>query len=609
MGFALEESERIEDDYTLLDTARKIHGRLKTMLPVKVYSSVARVNHNFYITPNLEIAVPSIKILYQKDIKDSNLIRNVLTGGVTHEDGHAYLFPFMTRMNITYAIIHGYVKSRGLEWNEGLFHTVENIVSDVFNELIIYKNKIAGWNALPELRHHYIFKHNQNVENSLSNPILQLLYVHSKVFSSIYHGKLNEPRVPMPKTLAEHLYNMLSEVADQMSVEVHTVAVNSGGLKSLLAPLVFAYDMYDVVDKVYDIISKRKVEESDLISLRNYLLPQVHAHSNDLAYWCYYTMLAALYRYALEHPDSTEPCTGMTPDKPVRPEAPAPDILEKIFKSMGTTNILDPDLADYAAKRLISAALMVSKTEFETVMTSGMTKVPWYRRPRGKIDPRSLAMESVLDWKVTVKTQVPEERKKTTQVAGVPDNITIVLDESGSTSSECTVISPIVGVETKVFDVERVTTMAMLYNVSLVDSKVPANLIRFSNVPVVEQGTVASIYDRLKNIKGAELQMGSTEIIAAVKKALELHKDGRTNYFILVTDMVISQSEALEIKNMIFNHLRRSPVLVVAVNADAPEPLLELNRYRNVAVVGVKTLSDYPSLESAVVKLGRLIYE
>lgn len=603
-----DEDERIEDDYTLLEVARDMHAKLKALLPVKVYSKVTKVDHNFYITPNLEIAVPSVKVLFKRDIRGAQLIRNVLAGGIVHEDGHAYLFPFMTRMNITYAIVHGYVKSRNVEWDEKLFQAVENIVSDIFNELIMYYSKIPGWNNLPETRYHYVYKDMQHGGEEVSNPLSELLYVHSKVFSSIYLGKLREPVVPSPSTLGEHIYNILSNVAKHLDIESHAVSVNSGGLKSALAPLVFRYDMYDVVDKVYDTIEKATTGGSvDLLVLKKYLVDEAPSRGNAGVYWAYYTVLSALYRYAVEHPDVCKECNRYIFDLPLRPSAPSPDIMDKIIKAFHGTDILDPKLADYAARHLISTVLMVSRTEIETVMTTGVTKVPWYRRPRGKIDPRSLASDNILDWKVTVKTAVPESRRKAVQVKGVPDNITIIVDESGSTSAECTVISPIVGVETKVFDVERVTAMAMLYNVLRVRPDVPVNLVRFSDSPVVESGTAASIYDRLMNIRGSELQMGGTAIVSAVQKALELHRDGRTNYFILLTDMEIPYSDAEKIKKMVFRSLRLSPVLVVATNANAPKPLLELNKYENVAVVGVKTLNDYPLLEKAIYKLGKLI--
>lgn len=604
-----ENRDRIDDDYTLLEVARDIHSRMKPLMPTSVYSKVARVDYNFYITPRLEIAVPSVKVLFQKDIREPSLIRNILTGGLAHEDGHAYLFPFMTRMNLTYAVIHGYVKSRNVKWDEGVFHTVENMVSDVFNELIIYYNKVPGWDKLPELRYHYIFK---NVKEAPPDPVSELLYVHSKVFASMYNNKLSSPRVPSPRTIGENLYNILSEAARMLNVDSHVVSVNSGGLKSEIAPLVFQYDMYSNVDYVYDLIEKSiSTKNVRTTELWRALLNDEIPYGNRKVYWAYYTTLTALYRYVIEHPQETN-CkniddmnvdTGAT-----RPSSPAPDVLDKILRNMNISDILSPELADYAARRLISAVLSVSKEEIESVMTTSTTKAPWYRRPRGKIDPRSLVYDNVMDWKVVVKSQVPDYKKKTVSIAGVPDSITIIIDESGSTSSESTVLSPVVGIETYVYDVERVTAMALLYNVLRFSNDVKTNLVRFSSSVRVEPGTVASIYDRLKNITGSELEMGGTNITGAVEKALEIHKDGRTNYFILLTDMEISWTEAEKIYNDMISRLRLSPVLVVAANANVPEPLARLNRFPNSAAVSVRTIADYPSLEEAIFKLAKLMH-
>ena len=615
---------RLTDDYDVLHFARELNSKLKASdwFFSLVYSEVDRVDEGFYITPNLKIAVASLRHIKENEIPD-DVLEDIYYAALSHENAHAIAFPFMTRINLTYAVVHGYCKERGVKFDTGVFNTVENIVSDIFNELVIYTHKLEGYKQLPKLRYYYIYRPSRDsIAKKLSNraklekdPVEALFTTHNVVFTSVFQGRLKSPRVPKPAWLSEHIYNVMYKTAKAFRVRNHIELLVGGGFSSVISTLVGYYDLYSAVDKLYKEISRRiengkvRLDENEFLPIERII---VNANLADVhgQYWSYYLILITLYRYTIEHPENARnlmKCRNVDSGES-RPAPPSPDVLDDILNQLrGGREILSPKMADFVARRLLSTALLTSKTTFETVQRSGTIKVPWYRRPRGKIDPLSLLKPSVLDWRVQVSYSVPEYRRSKSLSVSVPDQITAIIDESGSTSSVTSILSPIVGIDITVFDVERTTIMSLLYNVLRFSDRPKTTLIRFSSDVIVEEGTVRDIYERLMNIQSSEVTWGSTEIELAVSKGVEVHRDKPTNYFLLATDMEITESQARAIKRVILSEIRRSPVLVLAVNSDVPSTLTSLNRYPNIAVVSVKSMADYPKLEEAIKKLARLL--
>ena len=618
-----ERRRRFQDDYDILQFSKELNNRLKTSdwFFSLVYSDVNKVDEGFYITPRLEIAVASLKHVRERNIPD-HALENIYYGALSHENAHAIAFPFMTRMNLTYAVVHGYCKERGIKFNSGVFNEVENIISDIFNELVIYTHKIEGYKQLPELRYYYIYLPSRDkISEYLADrqklekdPVNAVFTTHNVVFASLYKGKLRSPRIPRPGWLSEHLYNTMYRTAKAFKVREHIEALLGGGFTNIISSLVNYYDMYSAIDELYSEIKRIiktgnvRMSSDDFWKMERII---VNNRLDDVSgqYWSYFTLLTALYRYTIEHPESLNRLKS-NPNIDCgrhRPAPPSPDVLDSILSQLRGGDILTPELAEYVAKRLISSALLTSKASFEIVHKSGTIKVPWYRRPRGKIDPLSLLKPSILDWKVQVSYSVPEYRKTKSTAVGVPDKITVIIDESGSTGTPTSILSPLVGIDTTVFDVERTTIMSLLYNVLQYTDKTRTTLIRFSTTSIVEEGSVREIYERLKHIQTGEIMWGSTEIEDAVRRGVELHKDKPTNYFLLATDMQIDDSQARGIKDIILSEIRRSPILILGVNADIPPVLASLNRYPNIAVVSVKSMVDYPKLEEAIRKLAKLL--
>ncbi|MEM4818915.1 MAG: hypothetical protein QXQ91_01195 [Nanopusillaceae archaeon] len=596
----------IEDDIDLLNASRRLHEEVKKQYPAVLHTEVAKVNSNFYITPRLEIAVPSLRVLRSRGIEAEEDVVSVIEGGLIHEDAHAYLFPFMTRMNLTYAIVYGYAKTRGFEWNRQLFNIVENVVSDVFNELILYRLNLGrARRKLPFLRSRYV-KAPEDADElaqlGVYDPIGGLLRAHNAVFSGIDRGDLREPVVEKPEFIHEQLYNVLSEVAGLLSVEDHVVGLNTGMFTSIVSPLITSYDVYEAADRLYEAIKASGGKPVDIASV---LKGGRELEGNAKVYWTYYAVLSALYRYAVENiAEALQRLADETVDQPLRPEAPPPDGLEKILNALRSeAALLDPETIDYVARLLLSSALMTARegpVEYEE--TTVHVKLPWYRRPRGRLDPKSLVHESPLEWKVVAKARVPGAAKATRTIS-VPDTVTIVIDESGSTSVFTSVLAPLVGVDTSVFDVERATAMSLLYNVMRYSEETAVNLVRFSTSVHVEKGTVREMYERLKRITSSELEWMGTNIVEAVEAAASIHRDSRVNYFVLITDMAIGEDDERRLHTLFTEKLKLSPLLIVSISEKQPEILSDLNRYSNVAVVNVATHRDYPKLEKAIAKL------
>ena len=617
--------KKLSDDYDVLLFAKNLDAKLKAndWFFSRVYSEVNRVDNGFYITQDLKIAVASIRHLKERGVPyDLNVLEDIYYGGLSHENSHAIVFPFMTRMNLTYAVVYGYCKDRGIKFSQGVFNTIENIFSDIFNELIIYTHKLEGYKELPVLRYYYVFQPAKDVYEKTPrqklerNPVNAVFATHNIVFASIHMGKVRAPKVPSPQWLSEHIYNAMYEAADAFRLREHIEVLLSGDFTNVIGALVNYYGMYSAIDSFYDKMKKTvesgkvQMSETDFSDLRQILFNKNLRRDLEQQYWLYFTVLTAMYRYVIEHPDLFEQIKALpnVDTGEQRPAPPLPDILDDILNHLrGNTNILSPEMADYVAKRLLSTALLTSKQTFETTYTTGVTKVPWYRRPRGKIDPQSLLKPSILDWKVIVPQNIPEQRAKKIAISGTPDNITIVIDESGSTTARTSILAPIVGVDTSVFDVERVSIMSLLYNVLQYTDDAKTTLVRFSSTSVIEEGTVKSIYERLKTLKSDELMWGGTNIEGAVAQGVERHVDKPTNYFLLATDMEITPQQASVTRNIIMTRVRRSPVLILAVNADIPGELISLNRYPNIAVVSVKNMQDYPRLEEAIKKLAKVL--
>jgi len=660
----------VRDDYDILELSKKLHLRLKEVDYYYgfVASEVARVGDNFSISSELEIEVPSLSRVQRIPREE---LPKVYLGGLAHELSHALCYPFMTHMDITYATSFGYLKSRGVKIDQPLFKRVENVVSDIFNELIIYTHHLHGSKNLADLRYYYLYLEQKDIVDELvknrvhveASPLDALFLTHNLAFIDIYLGRSQLP-LWRPSWLSEHLYNAIYQLASSFDIPSHIAKIKYGTFATAVGNAINA-GLYDNVDKLYEELKKLvstgkvKLQPEEFEHIKNMIVTQ-KVTNIEAQYWGYYSVLLAMYRFALEQQHNPgyegvgetgtvigagesskekqkpsrlpstrggnsksgegerEPETRKLPSLrnidsgDSRPDPASEDILDDILNVMtkgDSSSLLSPKLAEYAVKKLASATLLVQKPGLEAVVTAGEVREPWYRNPRGRLDPYSLLHpSSILEWKVRTPAQMPGHRKTYSPEVNIPDKITIIIDESDSTRGVSQVLAPVIGLGTSVYDVERIIGMLLLYNVLRFSDQVPTTLVRFSTRTKVEEGTVKDIYNWLKTANEKKLMFELTSIVEAVERAIELHRDGPTNYFLLITDMEISPEQATRIKELIFQHVRKSPVLILGVNKDIPPELVELNKQPRTVVLSVKTANDIAKIKAAVKKLAGLIY-
>ena len=622
-----EEAIELRNDYDLLRLGRSLNRKLKLSDSIVslVHSHVAKVGEGFSIDSKLRIKVASYRLLTKLGMKPEEF-PEVYKGALLHENGHALLFPFITRYNTVLAIVHRYLKERGIPYDDRLLHAIENDISDAYNELILYRFKRTWYEYIPALCDKYVIRPQKDKIAELlkkdrprleARPNRALILLHNLVFSLLYNGKLKAPRIPKPRWLSDYVYNQLYKTSKSFPLEEHIEVVNTGHFNTWIN-IILKDGLFENIDQFYDALYtiigdyKGELKSSEL---RNRVINHLSYENEYLApYWVYFTLLAAYYRFVkdLQPPPLPIKLRLNVDTGEDRPESPSGDVLDAIYYVIlysrgGEAPLVPPALAEYAAKRLLSETLAVAGKEvvYETEATT--IKVPWYRRPRGKIDPYSMLKPSILDWRVQVKHRRYTGRKiEVARTAKLPSHITVVIDESSSTLDTVNVLSHIVGADTTRYDVERITLMSLLWNAMQYRGDVPVTLVRFATDVTVERGTIREVYERLKNMRGSDMLGGMTAIEAAVDTALRLHRDGPSNYFLLATDMEIEEEQARMILDMLSSKLRRSPILILAV-ASSAGILEDLNTRRNAAVVSVRTQADYRALEEAIRKLARVL--
>ena len=604
---------RIADDFDAIRVSRALNTLLLNTWQYRVSTKVTRVSRNFNIDlTDLRIAIASVSTLVRRKVPNVAWV-NVYGGGLVHENAHAVFFPSV-KVNLVLSLLYKYCRSRGIEFDAKLLNRVENIVSDVINEAIVVLHRLPGYEKLLEFIWYYDLLQNPvppppQVE---SNPPRALLRLHRWRLAQLYTGRENSLRIDKPLLPSHHVYNALLEAVEEFSIEKHWSRVTDAGFAQTLRNLI-DQGLFDSIDEFFATYLSWLSQPWAVDATTFYELLRA-SRGVDSLYRVYFTLVGGYYRILLLMKELLRELEQEMPnlDHSIPQDVPA-DILDDLADLLDAGEapavLLPPRVAEYVARRLVDAVLVArgAKAIHTQEAVSMLQKVPWYRRPRGRFDPQSL-VKPITEWRVVVKTSVPVASRSRASVSALPDTITIVIDESGSTAKPCSVLSPVVGIETPVYDVERVTAMGLLYNVLDAGGEdVRVNLVRFSSTVRTETMNIRDAYEWFKKLSEDELEWGGTEIINAVKVALEVHRDGPLNYFILMTDMEISPAEADMVYQMVSRKLKRSPILVLAANAGVPSELQRLNSYSNAAAIGVKTVSDYSLLKQAVIKVAKLL--
>ncbi|MGC9069440.1 MAG: vWA domain-containing protein [Thermoprotei archaeon] len=579
--------ERSEDyglfigDDDLYFLAKDIHLRhhLNDSVLNKVWSSVKKVRENFAINEKLEIEIPSMKILNEKQIP-AEKVQQVVSGGLTHEDGHAFLFPFITQLNLIYAVGKGYCDRIKIPFDHTIFNAINNILSDIINEIILIRNGVLGSGDIPALNKYYVYLPNKKeydefIEKRLENekdPLKALFMQHILVTSGSV--RIADDK----KYFSELLYSYLWRISDlplqdPRLVSEELIDCTRGGINFL----------YESANEMYSILNTLRTDKQNIIETT---LTRRIVNA-------YIILLLAFYRLAIQKQTSLQSLQQANPDVKFPPPPPN-EILDEILQSLEGEQLLGEKMLEESAKRILNQALITMKGEWTTVQVgSEEVSVPWYAHPRGKLVQSTLT-RGILEWRV--KTSRPVFGYKKEMVGGLPKNVTIVIDESASTERFTSILNNITLSSIRIYDAERIVAMSLLYNtLNMGGENVPVNLIRFSNDVIHEKHTIKTAYERFKKIYP---MFGSTMIEVAVEEAIKHHKDAPTNYFILLTDMEIYEKQAGEITQKL-EKIKQSPLMILIIGEKLPEKLLRLKR-KNTAIINVSYEKDLTKIEEAI---------
>jgi len=283
--------------------------------------------------------------------------------------------------------------------------------------------------------------------------------------------------------------------------------------------------------------------------------------------------------------------------------------------------MLSKEARIFFAKHLLKPELYIPKPKFRYKGHIDVRKYDYIVR-QGQVRPESLPL-----YKKHGDVRFVETRDisyRTTLVpadvglAGLPSKITIVLDESGSTTYNAEFNLKFAGanLEMTVFDAETISVISLLYHTRNLarqaghPDNVRVDLYRFSDqVLPVEFNRLRDGYEyiaSLGNDSKLPIMGGGTNLDQAVREAVQSHVDGLYNFFIVVTDAVIDARMAQDVVQMINSNVRRSPVIFIIINSRVQEQIenilreIEKKDKRRRRVVVVRNAEDYKDVEKAV---------
>jgi hypothetical protein len=581
------------DDLDLYLLATQIHKehKLNSEILSLVWSKITKVDKGFSIDERLNIEIPSTKKLRALNIPEE-VYDKILDGALVHEDAHAFLFPFMRYLNNIYAIAKKYSDRAGISFDIKVFDSVENIVSDIINEIIITNAKLPGYEDLPTLTYYYIYLQNISEFEKFENERLEIEKNPLQALWFKHRLTLIKPAQQEKEYFSDILFSTLKLIYADFDIK--------GWIEypELLVLGPYIEGIFDLTDSLYNTINRmttapQKIEdaeklESTLLGFFN----NIERFNHSITYLM---LVLALYRFIIEtHMQKT--LKSIPTDNIKRPNPPSPEELDKIFLNMTDQTFLSGDILEKIARQILKQALLTKKGVWISQSeNSGEATIPWYRYPRGKL-VKSTLIKDVLEWRVRKTIPLTTETKKF--VTNLPSMITILIDESGSTDMLIDVLAPLTSMATTTFDVERAIIMSILLNtMNNGGEDIPVNLVRFSTTIIAEKCTVKTAYDKIKN--NTNPMMNETNIITAIGTAVTMHKDDHENYFILLTDMRIPNDVADIITTTLKTRIRKSPLLIIIIGEEFPKELETLKR-RNTAIINIINYKDFKKIEDAI---------
>jgi hypothetical protein len=106
----------IKDDLDALYYSKSFNTSLKNSYFFQfIPTEVTKVDNGFYITPNLQIAIATLKKVLENGPIDKDELLKVYEGAIIHENMHVLGFPMMARIKEIMSPFVDYLSSRGIE--------------------------------------------------------------------------------------------------------------------------------------------------------------------------------------------------------------------------------------------------------------------------------------------------------------------------------------------------------------------------------------------------------------------------------------------------------------------------------------------------------------
>ena len=575
----------------------------------------------------LRIRIASIKKLDDMKVP-REMFQPIYRGGVTHEALHIILLPYMKQSKYVLAIAADYLRSRGykLDWDK--LNHVDNVVSDAINEIIATVNNLPNSDDLKPLNIYYVLNNNPEDFVKLANDkdLLTSFFITAK------HAIAMKPQTLTgqgdsgeSKKLSQGLVKLAAKISRDLEIYNYILELNSTAFISITLPSLLVDDvLYKSLDAVVDATKKYVSGDIDASNAKKVFIRALSSCpiENKLI-WTYYHYLVPLYIVAKSNALNIGCACDQIRLSPDELDDIMNELRNKANKAKGTGRGVDKNRGSVrdiyldllsskeikrVSSRLLMEALRVAGNRILAESYIYRSSDPIDRKPYGIPDPRTLMYDDPSKIHMISSEQGFRWKRGDDNNYDLPSYITIIIDESGSTSSDTDILSPIAGRVTKVYDVERTVAMALLYNViRLGGSDVKTDLYRFSDNVDIMKSKARDVYEWLATIveRKQGLMMSGTNIEKAVSDALENHVDSPKNYFVLITDMEIYINQAVEIRRMMTSKLRKSPILIISIDNPAPAVIEELNRDKLIAVASVLNLRDLEKIERAIAKLAK----
>lgn len=595
-------------------------------------TEVKKVDSGFYINDKLEIAVSSLKNIPKEINIPKKDLFNLYEGAIIHENMHVLGFPMIARAKEVLSIFIEYLIKRNVKIDNSILSNVENIVSDVINEVLAEKQNIDN-GKIPITRFYYVLKGKiENKDRRILEkefPLVALFYKHNEVFGNMFLNK----KVKRGNYKSDVIYSLIEYFSTFFNIDKHLRLNNTGRFTiEVLYAILEEYNIYTIMDKVYEWykntdIKTNKNDREKLLSFFDDIPP------DEKLYALYYALVSALYRITIENNDNNSESSKQNSKnkedkdnknkkekKEKRPTInsidtinlpiPSKDEALDFTKKIRTMNIsLSPEEVDKISEKLLNEIITVKGTKILSKQKSGEVLLPFYKSPRGHIDPYSIikSQRGFLDWEVSDEVDY-YSYKYEYNTSSAPEHFTAVMDISGSTLSGSSILLPFVGMDTTIFDTERAIVLSLMKLTKRYgDERTRASVYLFEDYVSSFEGKIDEMINLLINKKGVISPGGGTNIIVAVKKALEKHKDAWNNPFMIITDLAITKNEEKEIYNLLISELKRSPLIIIIIGEEKPTYLEKLNREELSAVVTINTLNDLKKLEKAMKKISKIL--